>query len=465
MDVTDQLSWRRTNIEVEDASEGISAFQLKVHRSLCLLILILIFEGLIRKLAPNFLGVLIFFAKDFLTARLLFLCLTGERNEATDRLLKIMGGLLLALSPCIIATAVNDPLLAVFGAKQYALFPTVAVALCAAYLPNNRRHLFSLFRIIALSMFVTTLVAAAQNRLPANSWLNLSVAGEDLSGFSAGGYLRVSSTFSFVGQYCYYLNALCYCLPLYFYFNQPLRGWVAKIQIPVLVGLFIVGTFVTGSRTSVVGNAGIACAAVGLLALCGGWNAISKVIVPGIIGIVLLGLIQTQYPELFAAYQARVTGTTESSHRVEMEKRILGSLLDWTDGSLEAPPSLLGYGLGVMSNGSEKLSDYANQWRKGGFWTETDQATTFFEGGWYLVVVWYGFRFWVIAHTFRRVFKINNPEFRLIACFAWGFILVIGITGTLALQPPLAIWWWMAVGLIICLGHFDREPSEEITNA
>jgi hypothetical protein len=79
-----------------------------------------------------------------------------------------------------------------------------------------------------------------------------------------------------------------------------------------------------------------------------------------------------------------VEGASEASHTIEMEKRIESGLLDWTDGSAQAPPSLFGYGLGVMSNGSEKLSPYAAKWRSDN-WTETDQATTFFEGGWYLV--------------------------------------------------------------------------------
>jgi hypothetical protein len=193
------------------------------------------------------------------------------------------------------------------------------------------------------------------------------------------------------------------------------------------------------------------------LVIYGGSPAVSKVIIPVVIGIALFGLIQAKYPEFFAAYQARVTGTGESSHAVEMEKRIMGGLLDWTEGTEQAPPSLFGYGLGVMSNGSDKLSAYAAGWRSGGYWTETDQATTFFEGGWYLVLVWYGFRFWIILRSLVLVLKLRHLEFRIAAYFAWGFILIIGVTGTLAIQPTEAIWWWLAVGLIVCLDHFDRE--------
>jgi hypothetical protein len=433
-----------------------SPFQLRIHRCLCLLIFSMIFEGVARKLVPSSLGAAIFFFKDLVAAILLLMLLTGKPNAAARRWLGVMGGLFVLLGPCILLTAVKDPLLAVFGTKQYILFPTVAVAMCAAYLPYHPRQFFSLFKWIALSVIITTLVAVAQNQLPASNWLNLSVGGDELGNFAAGGYLRVSSTFPFVGQYCDYLNALCYSLPVYFIFNKVFSGRAASIQTIILIGLAIVGTFVTGSRTSVIGNAGILSAAGLLLIICGGLRAISKMIIPVVCGIALLALIQSQYPEFFAAYQARVSGTGEASHTIEMKKRILSGLLDWTDGTVEAPPSLFGYGLGVMSNGSDKLSNYAADWRRNGYWTETDQATTFFEGGWYLVFVWYGLRFWVIISSLALVTKLRRLEFRIVACFVWGYILVIGVTGVLAIQPAVAIWWWLAVGLITCLGHFDR---------
>jgi hypothetical protein len=435
---------------------SVSKSQNLIHHLLCLLIFTLIFEGIARKVAPQSLGISIFFLKDFVTFILLLLCFKTRPNPETSRLLGIMGVLLLLLSPCLLLTAFRDPILAVFGLKQYALFPTVAVAMCMAYIPNNSRQLFSLLRLVAISVVATTAVAVAQNRLPAANWLNLSVAGDDLSGFSAGGYLRVSSTFPFVGQYIYYANALCYCLPAFFHFNRVFRTRAAWLQILILIGLAIVGTFVTGSRGAVVGNAAILSAAGLLCIFFAGAKALFRVVGIAGLGIVLLASLQSQYPEFFAAYQARVDGTVETSHAVELEKRIENGLLGWTQGSVQAPPSLLGYGLGVMSNGSEKLSAYAAAWRSTGFWTESDQATTLFEGGWYLIWVWYGFRLWVIFYSFTLLLQIRAMESRLVACFTMGYILVIGVVGTLAIQPPLAIWWWLAVGLMTCLFQFDR---------
>ncbi len=453
----DETGWHHDRPRAASTHRPMLPFQLRIHRCLCILICSIIFEGLARKVAPPSLDIAIFFFKDLVAVILLLTCLTDSLNTVATRWLRVMGLLSLLLGPCILATAIHDPWLAVFGAKQYLLYPIVAVAVCAAYLPNHHRHFFSLFKWTTLSVILTTVVAIAQNRLPASSWLNMSVGGDDLSNFAAGGYLRVSSTFAFVGQYCYYLNALCYCLPVYFYLNKFFRGPPANFKILILIGLLIVGTFVTGSRSSVIGNAGILCAAGLLLVVGGGSRAMSKIIIPLIMGIALYSLIQAQYPEFFAAYQARVTGTGEASHSIEMKKRILNGLLDWTDGTVEAPPSLFGYGLGVMSNGSDKFSNYAADWRNGGYWTETDQATTFFEGGWYLIIVWYGFRLWIIIHTLATVLNLYRLEFRIAACFAWGYIFIMGMTGTLAIQPTIAFWWWLAVGLIFCLRCFDRE--------
>jgi hypothetical protein len=63
----------------------------------------------------------------------------------------------------------------------------------------------------------TTLVAVLQNSLSSSHWINLSVGGESLEAFSAGGYLRVSSTFSFTAQYSWFLVAESFFLAASFF--------------------------------------------------------------------------------------------------------------------------------------------------------------------------------------------------------------------------------------------------------
>src|SRR6267154_2127632 len=110
-------------------------WQLLIHRLLCVLIVTVIASGIARKMAPQSLGIAIFFFEDLVIVVLLLLCKSGIKNTNASRLLDI------------------------FGTKQYVLFPTVAVAMCVAYLPNHRRQLLFLFRLIAFSVVVTTLIA------------------------------------------------------------------------------------------------------------------------------------------------------------------------------------------------------------------------------------------------------------------------------------------------------------------
>jgi hypothetical protein len=112
-----------------------------------------------------------------------------------------------------------------------------------------------------------------------------------------------------------------------------------------------------------------------------------------------------------------------------------------------------------MSNGSDTFSPYAAGWRNR-LWTETDFASTLFEGGYYLAVIWYGFRLYVIALTMGRFIKEISGEFSLPMAFTQAFVIVVGVTGTLGIQPPIAIWWWLGVGTILVFGWKCVGPSE-----
>jgi hypothetical protein len=112
-----------------------------------------------------------------------------------------------------------------------------------------------------------------------------------------------------------------------------------------------------------------------------------------------------------------------------------------------------------MSNGSQRVSAVAMSYRQDDFWTETDLATTYFEGGWYLIVVWTGFRLWVIWNVVGAIRQIRDSKIFLVAAGLVGFVIVTGLMGTLGIQPPLAIWFWLAVGLVFVLAHHDRLDS------
>jgi hypothetical protein len=429
--------------------------QRRLRWGLLLLVMVLTFEGLARKLNLANSSLAIFLLKDVIIAAMGLQVILLKRTPPIQFLwVSYMAAMLLFL-PVIISTAAHDPVLAVFGAKQYLLYPMVAFAVFMGFENSTTEEIVRFFRWIALLVLPTAAVALIQLRLPASHWLNLSVDGNDLEGFSAAGHLRVSSTFSFVAQYCAFINAEVF-IAMIALNNLKDVGWFRKLIYLSIVPLLIISSYVTGSRGAVLVNCVIVAIAAVLSLMKFQARSALRIIV--IVGALLLTLAVTQYvfPDAFAAYSEREQGQLIGAS-TEIQDRISDSLFNWTR-SISSTP-FLGYGLGIMSNGSELVSSYASATRAYS-WTETDFATTLFEGGLYLMIVWYGFRFFVIYQMLRRFLTMRGDELALPGAFCIGFIAIIGFNGTLAIQPPIAIWWWLAVGVSMVIWWKSTEPKK-----
>src|SRR5881396_1298134 len=97
------------------------------------LIFSLVFEGVARKFfGPKF-ATPIFFLKDFIVLVIgcvLVCCNVSVQNSRFLRAFLLFSFLMFI--PCVV-TVIHDPLLAIFGLKQYLLFPIVALAVTAAF--------------------------------------------------------------------------------------------------------------------------------------------------------------------------------------------------------------------------------------------------------------------------------------------------------------------------------------------
>ncbi len=441
------------------------------ERLLYTIVATLVFEGLIRKMAPSAIGLFIFFIKDFLCLYAIYLVATVKLPNILVWLTirwKIVGILLV---PLLVYTAFLDLPLSVFAAKQYLLYVSVALVVPTAFSEGRIEQFKRFASFFALSLIPTTLVAILQNSLPASHWLNLTAGGTSMEAFSAGGYLRVSSTFSFTGQYSWFLNAVCafvilgFFLPIY---KSSSSSFIKTVMPLTLSILLTIGVFITGGRTAVLGNAG--CLIIGFT--LSNWKSPSKSIRQGVLAGLLLipsfWLLHEVKPEFFAAYEARSVGTQEVSHEEEMQQRILNGFTDWTDwyGEQDVVSMLIGNGLGIMSNGSDRISTYAHNVRAKGFWTEGDIPTTAWEGGIYLMLIWYGFRFAVILFCFQLWRSIKDYKYSAASSFLLANVIINGVIGTLGMQPPLAIWWWLSVGSIIAIHGFEESSSrrDKVTN-
>jgi hypothetical protein len=433
-----------------------SALALRCLRwTLLTLALVLTFEGVARKINFAHSSVIIFFFKDFIVAALGIQVMWLRRSSAIQWLWTAYVVEVILFVPLILSTAWHDPVLAIFGAKEYLLYPIVGFATFMAFENSTVADIIGFYRWIALLVIPTTGIALYQLHLPADSWMNMSVAGESLEGFSANGVLRVSSTFSFVAQYCAFLNAQVFITAIAL---SNLRGvpLFRRLVYFSIVPLLILGCYMTGSRGAVLTNLVVLAAACGLsLMKFQARSAIRFVVIIVVLG---LTLAATQYavPDAFQVYSTREEGQLVGASS-EVRDRVYDSFFGWTSDISTTP--ILGYGIGVMSNGSETLSDYAAVIR-GANWTETDFASTLFEGGIYLVVIWYLFRYFVIFQCVRRFLAVRSDELSVPMSFAVGVVIVIGMFETLGIQPPIAIWWWFAVGSVLLFWWKSQDPSQ-----
>jgi hypothetical protein len=429
----------------------------RLRQLLFVLVVVLTFEGLARKASPMGIRVPLFFLKDILVLSMVPFVLRMPMPSMMKPFWRAYMLLAVLMLPPILATAWHDPLLAVYGAKQYLLYPIVGFATFLAFENSSVESILGFFRWLSLLLIPTTIMALVQSRLPADHWLNMSVSGENMRGFSAGGELRVSSTFSFVAQYCAFLNAEIFIILL------ALHGWskqklLWKIVVPLLIPALVLGSFITGSRSAVVGNI---CTVLLAAVLVSMKFRIRNVLQIGFTIAFLYGmvLVVNHYsPHSTAAYAAR-----ENGQLIGFSSEIRGRVFDayFNFARDKTMQTLLGNGLGVMSNGSDTFSSYAAVWRNH-FWTETDLATTLFEGGYYLVLVWYGFRIYIILMTLGHFLSDITPDFFVTVAFCEAFVIIVGTLGTLALQPPIAIWWWLGVGTLMLFCWKCIEPPEAI---
>ena len=425
------------------------------------LVVTLVLEGVVRKLLPVF-SLPIFFFKDALCLLGSLIILKLKLFGITKRLIDAWWSLFLLFIPLLYFTGFKDPILSVFAAKQYLLYVSVGIIMLIAFSGNKDVKFRKFLFFNSLLLIPTTLIAIMQLSLPPTHWLNASVGGESMEAFSAAGYLRVGSTFSFTAQYSWYLNVeSCFLLASIFIppnFSLKYEKFIKWVVYPFLVLMLVIGAFITGGRTAVFG-----CGSTLVLGFFfigyknPKWMFSKGLLILFLSAGSLVGL-RLLKPEFFQAYDARASGNEKITHSEEMADRIFGGFTDWTSWFWEQDLAsvVAGNGLGIMSNGSSQISSYASTVRADGFWTEGDVPTTFWEGGLYLAMIWYGFRLSMIIFCLRQWYSITDKTMGAAASVPLAYVIIHGTIAQLGMQPPLFIWWWFAIGIIIFLRRFDK---------
>jgi hypothetical protein len=362
---------------------------------------------------------------------------------------RVFKAVIILMYPLLLYNLFIDPILIVWGGKLYLLYFVIAILMTIAF-PADYKNRFGFFsNLLALLIVTTVLTGFLQLNLPSSHWLNRSVGGDSLERFSAAGQLRISSTFSFTAQYSYFLVFAAAVFLAFFFVNIKNKKSTLLFFL-IQAGAFLmlmVGGFSTGGRSAVLGIITVITIGFVCIGLNNPFFALKKTVIPVLLFLFVFPIIKIWKPEYFAAYTERSGGNNNDG----ILDRVLDPFAQLTSSSF------LGHGLGVMTNGSDKISSYAASIRNSGFWTETDFSTIVWEGGIYLVLVWYGFRLFVIFTSIRILFSIKDNHYYSAASFVFAYILVYGLIGTLTIQPVQAIYFWLCFGVLICIQKYDQH--------
>lgn len=427
----------------------------KNRKLLYIIVATLVFEGLVRKLLPGFLSIVVFFLKEVFCLVGLYYIYLSTSSGVTKKIIKIFMILVYLIFPLLVYNVLLDPILLIWGAKTYLLYVVVSILMTLAFPEDSKKEFLRFLRFITILIIPTVFVATLQNNLGPSHWLNSSVDGESLESFARDGLLRVSSTFSFTGQFSFFLVFSATTFFVTVFLREKMKSSFLHLLLLIFIGiLLVIGSFITGGRTAVLGLLLVSVIGFIFVIIKNPSVGLPKLVLISFGFFVIFPIIKEWKPDFFRVYEVRSSdgGNDDIYLRtIEPFTNAYSNLIE-----KKTYQMILGGGLGVMTNGSEKISSYASRIRSGGYWTETDFSTIVWEGGVYLMLVWYGFRIFIIVHSLKIWYFLKKKNYANAAAFLLAYIIIIGTTGTLSIQPPLAIYFWITFGAMVCLKRFDE---------
>jgi len=242
------------NPPARSARVGRSATLSLAGRVFLAVLLIVVFEGAIRKWVASSTTLPLILMRDLFA---LALILYAWWNGHLRRYAKV-SMVLLAWSCCVIAWGLmqlmageSSPIVFIIGLRFWLLYIWFAVA--AAATMNEADYRIAV-RAALIVMVVLAPLAVLQHYSPTGATINRQVDGDETSVFVAvAGVVRTTGTFSFTSGYAAYLVLIA---PLIFgVLGAPKRNVFHRLFALIAFGAFLMGSVVSGSRTAVISSA------------------------------------------------------------------------------------------------------------------------------------------------------------------------------------------------------------------
>lgn len=334
--------------------------------------LILIFEGAIRKWISGSSTLPLILLRDLLASYLVVRALSLGHFRRQRAVLQVM----VLWSACVLGWGLlqltlgesNFPVLLI-GLRFWLLYVWFAVAAAAGM---SERDYIAALRALLISLVVMVPLVVLQRYSPPGAFINKSLDGEEEDIFVViAGVVRTTGTFSFTSGYTIFLNT-CAPFALGAFEARKRTAWHRVLALTVLAAL-VICTLVSGARASFV-YVGMM---LGLFLLGNLLFAPMRrkgiALVAAVLAVLLVGMLAFVFQGAVEAIQERFQVAAQSE---DFFTRTLSIFLG-EPGTLERA-NWLGAGLGIGSN----LAQYVQTGGRVVFvYAETEAGRTLIEGG------------------------------------------------------------------------------------
>jgi hypothetical protein len=416
---------------------------------------LLVFEGAIRKWVLPGSEALVYFGKDLV----LLGCYAGffGRSGRLARLARVPPGLtaLLVAAAAYGGLAIANPrepslLLGLFGFKSYFLYVPLVFIVPAMF--NSEAELTRFLYRYALLAIPVGLLAAVQFRSPSSSMINTYAwnPGADFQAITFGSSpeVRVTGTFSFITGYSTYV----FTIALVILALLAARRWRIRKNVPLLAALFfsMVGMLMTGSRGPVLQLLLVFPVYLwfSIVKARGGAAALGRILVIVAFGAAMVS--QAFFPAA-EAFFTRAQGTED------VPSRVLSPFVDpyYAFGV----GGFFGDGIGTTHQAAEKLGAPTSPPGIAGPATEEafegESGRVMAELGLVGFVLFYGARIVVIFLALRYISALKRPTLRGLGT-ASLLILVSSLPGSIVFNVTGGLLYWFFVGILFAVVRFDR---------
>jgi hypothetical protein len=416
-------------------------------------LVLLIFEGAIRKWLVPGAQDLFYFAKDvFLLGAYAGFLRSPARQRHPPPAAPVLYGLLVAGAFLGVLQIFNpnlpNLLVGILGFKAY-FFYVPLIFLLPAMFRSDQELAVQLRRYLLLAIPVGILAVAqffSPPSSPLNTYARSTADAGSIATFGSSTYVRVTATFSFISGYTFYLLATVIFLLVWMANARwRLRG---NLLMYGALGITLLGMLMSGSRGPVLLLAALFPFYwwLGVLREQGGGGTFGRLL----LGLSLLAAALAWLGEdAIGAFYGRALGIEDVPARLTMP--------------LEAPFHVIGeagpFGLGIGATHQTAaavtpgIPPYA--WLRG-MLIEVESGRIMLELGAIGFAIIYLIRIYLAAFALGQIFKLRTRFHRSLA--VGSFLYLLGsLPGGIVFEVTSGVYYWTFVGLLFLAMRLDRE--------